>query len=80
MFERYGIDKRKAHYSSLIASGQMTRDEAMELLQSAPVYPQLGLEQKVMKYPKQRHEDFANDEWLFNLISKIIKTIKQWTK
>ncbi|MFN9115303.1 MAG: hypothetical protein ACK5XN_35040, partial [Bacteroidota bacterium] len=33
---KYGIDKRKAHFSSLINSGQMTRDEALELLKVDP--------------------------------------------
>lgn len=36
--EKFGIDKRKSHYSSLIMSGQMTREEAMEALQK-PLYP-----------------------------------------
>ncbi len=35
---RFGFDKRIAHYSSLILSGEMTRDEAMQLLES-PNYP-----------------------------------------
>lgn len=35
--EKFGIDKRKAHYSSLIVSGQMTRSEALALL-SKPSY------------------------------------------
>lgn len=33
---KYGIDKRKAHFSSLINSGQMNRDEALELLKTDP--------------------------------------------
>lgn len=36
--EKFGKDKRKSHYSSLIVSGQMTREEALELLQR-PLYP-----------------------------------------
>lgn len=31
--EKFGIDKRKAHLSSLIVSGQLTRDEAMGVLE-----------------------------------------------
>ena len=31
--ERFGFDKRKAHFSSLIMTGQMTRDEAMKRLE-----------------------------------------------
>ena len=41
---KFNIDKRKAHFSSLICSGQMTRDEALDLMRE-PVYPQHLLEQ-----------------------------------
>jgi len=34
---KFGIDKRKAHFSSLIIAGQMTRDEAVKKL-SEPLY------------------------------------------
>lgn len=34
---KFGYDKRKAHFASLIVSGQMTRDEALELLKK-PLY------------------------------------------
>ncbi|MFS2023591.1 N-acetyl sugar amidotransferase [Massilia sp. CT11-137] len=36
--KKFGIDKRRLHFSSLICSGQMTRDYASELLQHSP-YP-----------------------------------------
>jgi len=35
---KFGRDKRKSHYSSLIISGQMTREEALKKLE-APLYP-----------------------------------------
>ena len=41
---KYGIDKRRAHFSTLINSGQMTRDEAMEEMKKDP-YPS----EKMMK-------------------------------
>jgi N-acetyl sugar amidotransferase len=34
--EKFSIDKRKAHFSSLIVSGQMSRDEALEKLKEHP--------------------------------------------
>lgn len=37
--QRFGYDKRIAHYSSLIMSGEMTRDEALALLET-PNYPE----------------------------------------
>lgn len=76
LFEKFGIDKRKAHLSSLIASGQMTRSQALFELGANPVYPKLGIEEKVLQYPKREHNEFKQDEWLFNLISKIVRKIK----
>lgn len=35
---KFGVDKRRLHFSSLICSGQMTREEAHELLTQSP-YP-----------------------------------------
>lgn len=34
---KFGMDKRKPHYSSMIASGQITREQALEMLQE-PLY------------------------------------------
>ena len=34
--EKFNIDKRKAHFSSLIVSGQMSRDDALEKLKEHP--------------------------------------------
>ena len=80
LFERYGIDKRKAHYSSLINSKQMTRKEAMDLLADRPVYPELGIEQKVLKYPKKSYHDYKNSEWIRKLVVKIYKYIPKECK
>lgn len=35
---KFGYDKRRAHFSSLIVTGQLTREEALELLKEPP-YP-----------------------------------------
>lgn len=78
LFEKFGIDKRKAHYSSLINSGQMTRKEAQEFLKSSPIYPHLGIESKVLKYQKRNHRDFRTDEKWFNRISKVVKILRKY--
>lgn len=80
LFEKWGIDKRKAHLSSLILSGQMTREEAMIELTKNPVYPKLGIEERVIKIPKHEYTDYATDEWLFNLIGKFIKLCRKVKK
>jgi N-acetyl sugar amidotransferase len=39
---KFGIDKRRAHYSNLVMSGQIDRDQAIAWMQE-PVYPEQGL-------------------------------------
>lgn len=78
LYEKFGIDKRKAHYSSLICSGQMTREDAVQKLTECPVYPELGIEKKVMDYPKRPHTDFKTDEKVFARISSTIRTIRKF--
>ena len=51
--QKFGMDKRKSHYSSLIVSGQMTREEAMEKLQQ-PLYPS----EEMLTQDKQFLADF----------------------
>jgi len=41
---KYGVDKRKAHYSTLICSGQMTRAEALEIVSHPPYQNQQQLQ------------------------------------
>ena len=76
LFTKFGIDKRKAHLSSLIVSGQMTRQEALDELGRNPVYPRIGLETRVMEYKKRHHNEFKTDEKLFNFIGKIVKALR----
>ena len=76
LFEKFGFDKRKAHLSSLVNSGQMTREEALALSAENPTYPTLSIESRVMKYPKRSHDEFKKDEWLYNLIAKFVKLWK----
>jgi len=76
LYTKFGYDKRKPHYSSMILSKQMTRSEAMERLLERPIYPELGIEQKVLKYPSKTYKDYPNQEWLWNLLSKIYGHLK----
>jgi N-acetyl sugar amidotransferase len=78
--EKFHIDKRKAHLSTLICSGQLTRAEALAEL-TAPLYnpadlktdkeyvmKKLGLSQEefdqIMKLPVKRHQDYKSDKKL----------------
>ncbi len=75
--EKFKIDKRKAHLSTLISSGQMTKEEAVMELEK-PIYPpgelkqdmeyvlkKLGLSKEsfesIMQTPPRRHQDFKTD-------------------
>jgi 7-cyano-7-deazaguanine synthase in queuosine biosynthesis len=69
---RFGIDKRKAHYSSLICSGQMTREEALEKLKNNAPYQDLKFNLGVPK----SHYYFKTSSFWWNLFSKIYRTIK----
>lgn len=77
LFEKFGIDKRKPHFSSLIMSGQMTRKEAMDLLAERPVYPELGIERRVMNYPKRSHYDFKTDEKIWLFVGTIVRALRR---
>lgn len=39
---KFNIDKRRAHYSNLVLSGQLTRERALAMMEE-PVYPEEGL-------------------------------------
>lgn len=44
--QKFGVDKRKSHYSSLIISEQMTREEAQEELRK-PLYEEENMESEI---------------------------------
>lgn len=72
--EKYGVDKRRAHLSTLIASGQLSRDEALHEL-TKPIYDERMYQEdrafvlkkfelsddafeQIMKQPSRPHTDF----------------------
>ena len=63
---KFGVDKRKAHLSNLICSGQITKKEALEEL-SQPMYDKEQCEQdkefvlKKLGFSKQEFEDYINE-------------------
>jgi len=58
---KFGIDKRRAHYSTLILSNQMTREEALQRLLAPPLAPELAESDKdyVTKKLCLSQEDFG---------------------
>lgn len=65
--KKFFKDKRKSHYSSLIVSGQMSRDEALKLL-TLPLYDEdkmkydLELIQKKLNLSKQQFDSIMRSE------------------
>ena len=89
--EKFGVDKRTSHYSSMILSGQMTREEAIELLKE-PIYEdglmseyisvikeKLGISEKefekMMGSPPKKHTDFKIDKKQL-LVHKVLKKLR----
>lgn len=85
--KKFGLDKRTSHLSSMIVSGQMTRDEALKELDQdlydevqmneyiGIIKQRLGLTDedfdRIMAAPPHEHEDYKTDK-LSELIRKII--------
>lgn len=78
LYEKWGIDKRKAHYSSMIVSNQMTREEAMQRLEEDPQYPEFGLERRILRFPRHEHSEYPTDEKLWQFLSSIIKFLRHF--
>lgn len=84
---KFGVDKRKAHFSNLICSGQMSREEALNELRSPPYNEDRIIEDKeyvlkklefsesefnnIMKQPPKFHIDYPNSTATYNLLIKI---------
>lgn len=90
--EKFGIDKRKAHYSTLIAAGQMKREEALASLND-PLYraadkeidieyvtKKLGFTESewagIMAAPEQPYSAFENHAWLYDADFPLARRIK----
>lgn len=91
LYEKFGFDKRKAHLSNLIVSGQMDRESAIEILKTPPydkkwltreldyMLRKLDLTkeewEKIMTNPPRKHSEFATDE---NLL--LVKSLRSLSK
>lgn len=80
---RFGFEKRRAHFSSLIMTGQMSREEALDRI-SRPEMDEHFLQQEfeyvahkldltvqelqaIFNSPKRTYRDFNNKRWLIGL-------------
>ena len=90
---KFGIDKRKAHLSSLIRNGEISRSEALEEMKRPPyddavltsekeyVLRKLGFGknefEEIMAQPPRSHMDYPTDERLFRFLNAISRVAKK---
>jgi len=89
--ERFGFDTRRVQFSSLILTGQLSRQEALEKLKK-PAYnietindefnyiaKKLGITssklKEYLKMPKKFYWDYKNQERIFNLGAKVLQKL-----
>jgi N-acetyl sugar amidotransferase len=90
---KFDIDKRKAHYSNLIMSGQMTREQAKTAMQK-PIYPKkllledreyvtkkLGLRSdeldSIVASPNNTFENYKTSHGLFKIAKRLFNSTRQ---
>jgi len=89
---KFGVDKRRAHFSSLICSGQMTRSAAMAALEQE-LYPEdelrrdrdyvlkkLGLTEReftdIMNLPVQSHLAYPSSQPAYEFLERAFRRFK----
>lgn len=89
LLERFGYDTRKVQYSSLILTGQMQRDEALEKLKEKPldeitikndkefICSKLNIKlsdlEKYFTMEKRHYSDYKNQLSIYNIGAKIMR-------
>src|SRR3990167_428904 len=76
LYRIHKIDKRRPHYSSLINSGQMTREEALKKLEIEPPPIEIKLDLGVENITLHSYKEFPTNERIWNLFSKIYARFK----
>jgi len=88
---KFGYDKRRAHFSSLILTGQMTREDALSKI-AVPAYDEeaiaqdfeyiatkLGIKvqdlQVFLEGPKMTYKDYKNDMSLIDLGTRVLRLL-----
>jgi N-acetyl sugar amidotransferase len=88
---RFGFEKRRAHFSSLILTGQMTRDEALRRI-SEPEMDEHFLKQEfeyvahkldltvaelrdLFDAPRKTYRDYRNKRWLIHLGASALRLL-----
>jgi N-acetyl sugar amidotransferase len=90
--ERFGFDTRRVQYSSLILTNQMTRQDALEMLQQPAYDPEtiahdleyvatkLGISASellgYMKIPNKTYRDYRSQETIYNMGARVMKALR----
>lgn len=89
--EKFGYDTRKVQYSSLIVTGQMSREESLELLKK-PAYDPGTIEDDIeyiankldittsellgyFNAPNKTYKDYKNQKFIYDLGAKVLRVI-----
>ncbi|MAW65255.1 MAG: LPS biosynthesis protein [Flavobacteriales bacterium] len=89
--EKFGYDTRRVQYSSLILTGQMTREDALENLKSTAYDPdtikddfeyiatKLGISvdelQEYMDQPNRKNSEFKSQESIYSIGAKVMRLV-----
>ena len=89
--KKFGFDTRKVQFSSLILTGQMTREDAIGKLQKPAfddqmvendfeyIATKLGISvddlQTYFKAPNKKYTDYSNQMWLYNIGARIMRAL-----
>jgi N-acetyl sugar amidotransferase len=89
--KRFGYDTRKVQFSSLILTGQMTREEALKELDKPDYNPdeiQYELEyiankldmtvkelEDCMNLPLKTHKDYKSESWIYDIGAKVMRLL-----
>jgi len=90
--ERFGYDVRRPQFSSLILTGQMTREEALKRLENKPIPEEVAEElfgriasmleistnelKSYLDMPLKTYRDYKHQDYLFDLGARIMYWIK----
>ena len=91
LVKKFGYDKRRCHFSSLVLTGQLEREEALRILEQPPydekqaiedleyVVKKLGLSKEefldLMKERNKTYKDFKNTSGLIGFAVKMARLI-----
>jgi N-acetyl sugar amidotransferase len=91
LYEKFGYDVRRVQFSSLILTGQMTREEALDELERLPydvetidhdfefVANKIGVSvselRNIFNAPNKTYRDYKNQEWVYDIGASVMRKL-----